>query len=358
MSAPLVVICSGALTAVGLSSMQTCVAVRAGISAYQESGYLLETAEWERIVAAIVPLRPTPTRAKPCGRFAALTRLALAECLAGTRIDAAETALFLGLPEGHRLDRFKQWFGEDLLTTIQEGIARGFHPMSQVLPYGNAAVFSGLLKARDLLRRGSVRWCVVGGVDSFLNTADLNRFEHGWRLNREGEAQGLVPGEGAAFVVVTTTDHIGDRPPLGIIAGVGIAEEVADTTVLSDGHPTGKGLQLALAAAVSDAGIHESEIGLRVSDLNGERYGAFDSMLAVSRFYRTNRDGLPIWHPAESFGETGAAVGALLLVIALDGISRAYAPASTVMCEVSSEAGLRGACLLRGVTLDVPLSEG
>jgi 3-oxoacyl-[acyl-carrier-protein] synthase-1 len=72
-----------------------------------------------------------------------------------------------------------------------------------------------------------------------------------------------------------------------------------------------------------------------------------DSLLALSRFYRTDRDGLPIWHPAECVGETGAAVGALLVQIACHAIVRGYSPSTAVMCETSSATGQRAACLVR-----------
>ena len=52
----------------------------------------------------------------------------------------------------------------------------------------------------------------------------------------------------------------------GEIMGVGLATEDPSVTVLSDGHPTGKGLQRALQATIRDAHIAESLIAFRVSD--------------------------------------------------------------------------------------------
>jgi 3-oxoacyl-[acyl-carrier-protein] synthase-1 len=78
--------------------------------------------------------------------------------------------------------------------------------------------------------------------------------------------------------------------------------------------------------------------------MNGERYHAWDSVLASIRFYRTHRERLSVWYPAASVGDLGAATGALLLVVAATGIARGYAPGPLVMCEASSDEGLRAAC--------------
>jgi 3-oxoacyl-[acyl-carrier-protein] synthase-1 len=257
--------------------------------------------------------------------------------------------LILGVPEEQRAADLRQWFDQDLYALLQDRVLRHFHASSALLPYGNAAGVAGLQKARDLIDRGDVDACIVGGVDSFVNEVDLARLERTWRLHREGESNGQVPGEAAAFVAVGDARRWADAGGAGIVAGVGISVEESSTTVLSEGHPTGQGLRRALEDAVREAEIDESAVGLRLTDLNGERFGAMDSMLALSRFYRAERDGLPIWHPAECVGETGAAVGALLLQIACHAFARNYAPSATVMCETASDGGHRSACVVKMV---------
>ena len=347
MSTRLCVVSAGAVTPVGLSSLQTCSAIRAGVSAYGESEFQLATSDWEPMLAATVPLRPRPGRSKPSGRFSALARIALSECLQVAALEPSRTALFLGVPENARVDEFRDWFGDDLYDLLEKRIVRPFHASSALLPYGNTSTFAALARARAVLEQGLVDTCVVGGVDSLVNTVDLNRLERAWRLHREGESTGLVPGEGAAFIAVTAEKRTREKAVLGVIAGLGLDTEDPETTVLSDGHPTGAGLQRAFEKAVLDADMTESAIGLRVSDLNGERYGSMDSLLAMSRFYRTIRDGLPIWHPAECVGETGAAAGALLIQVACHAFIGGYSPSNTVMCETSSESGRRSACVIQ-----------
>jgi 3-oxoacyl-(acyl-carrier-protein) synthase len=125
-----------------------------------------------------------------------------------------------------------------------------------------------------------------------------------------------------------------------------LATEEPSVTVLSDGHPTGKGLQRALEATIRDADVPESRIDFRVSDQNGEVYHTMESTLALSRFYRKHREECPLWLPAASVGEIGAAVGPLLVMMASIAMEKGYAPGALAMCEASSDEGLRAGCLV------------
>ena len=67
---------------------------------------------------------------------------------------------------------------------------------------------------------------------------------------------------------------------------------------------------------------------------------------AAVRQSRAHEKPLPVWYPAASVGDLGAAAGPLLLVVAATGIARGYAPGPVVMCEASSDDGLRAACVV------------
>jgi 3-oxoacyl-[acyl-carrier-protein] synthase-1 len=128
-------------------------------------------------------------------------------------------------------------------------------------------------------------------------------------------------------------------------------------TVLGERYSVGRGLRRALEEAAKDAGYSESSINFLVSDMNGERYRAWEAMICHARFYRTRRERLHVWYPAASIGDIGAASGALLIIIATMGIARGYAPGQIAMCEGSSEQGLRAACLV-GPPPESPPYEG
>jgi 3-oxoacyl-[acyl-carrier-protein] synthase I len=114
MTTSLYVVAQGAMTPVGLNATQTCAAVRAGVSAYAESGFLLQNSQWEKVVAACLPLRPKPSDSKPIGRLLALAKPALEQCVTQSCFQPSETALLVGIPERARLSLFKQWYSEDI----------------------------------------------------------------------------------------------------------------------------------------------------------------------------------------------------------------------------------------------------
>jgi uncharacterized protein (TIGR02270 family) len=162
-------------------------------------------------------------------------------------------------------------------------------------------------------------------------------------LKSDAVAKGLIPGEGAAFVALTL-DASGQS--LAKILGIGLGREDASTTVQSGSHPSGYGLEEAIRAALEDARVPESGLHFRVSDLNGESYGAYETMLASSRVYQTRRERFPLRLAAASVGETGAAAGALSIVLAAMAIRLGYAGGTVGICEASSDESYRGACIV------------
>jgi 3-oxoacyl-(acyl-carrier-protein) synthase len=276
---------------------------------------------------------------------------AIAECISGLAPDIVrKPALILCVGESYRDSARKEDASDALVDDIQGALGIRFGVGTRILGEGNASVIAALIEARNLLDAGQVDECVVGGVDSFLNVDDLRRFEAAYRLKQKGVGQGFIPGEGAAFVRVAAVGSQPGEDALAEIAGIGIAREDVAVTVLSDGHPTGDGLRRALQAALVDGEISEADIIFRVSDLNGEQYRGIESMLAMSRVYRTHRDDIPVLLPAASIGETGAAAGAFLVLLAALGLSSGHAPGRVAMCEASSDSGLRAGCVIRAAS--------
>lgn len=347
MKSPLAIVGYGALTAVGWNAAQTCAAIRAAITGFADSDFYQDGAEPVALVAAAAPTDPPAFDSGEFERLATLAAPALEECLATSGLSPASTPILLGVREPDRGEPDSANRLDEFLRLLESKLSRKFHVDSAVIPEGNASTFRAIQRGRDWIESGRVPACIVGGVDSFLNVDDLTRYEDVHRLKREGVAQGFIPGEGASFVALCDDRITRQGQVLGRISGVGLADEDPAVTVNSDGHPTGLGLKKALQHAILDAGIPESSIGLRVSDMNGEYYRGVESMFVLSRFYQTHREKLDVWLPAACVGEIGAAVGTLLIIMAATGIRKGYAPGSVVMCETSSDSGLRGGCVVR-----------
>jgi hypothetical protein len=339
----------GAITAVGVTAAQTCAAIRGSITGFADSRFFHHDPPRMPMVAAQVPLGPRPEQEQTFDRLVRLAAAAIRGCLDDSAVDPRQTALMLNWREPFREDFYLDGNETALLAAIQETLGLQFHAASRVIREGKAGAFIGIRESHALLTAGVVSACVTGGVDSYLNVDDVIRFQSVYRIKREEVApRGFIPGEGAAFIAVAAPKRFWNNAatPRGEILGIGVATEDPSVTVLSDGHPTGKGLQRALEATIRDAGVPESRIDFRVSDQNGEIYHTIESTLALSRFYRTHREECPTWLPAASVGEIGAAVGPLLVIMASIAMEKRYAPGALAMCEASSDAGLRAGCLV------------
>ncbi|KUM27460.1 hypothetical protein AU467_17480 [Mesorhizobium loti] len=222
-----------------------------------------------------------------------------------------------------------------------------FHATSRAVDGGAAASVGLLERAAELMEQNGVQQVLLGGVDSLVNDSDLGRLGQAGRLKGADNAQGLVPGEAAAFVRLTPEPEEPARFHAAI-QSVGLAQE--KDNVLSDRYSQGRALLSALRDAVNGSGLPEGDINFVVSNSNGERYSGWEQLIARPRFYRTRRQVLPIAYPAMTIGDIGTAGGALALMLAADSLLKDYAPGPTAVCEVASETGLRAAVVMGRVT--------
>ncbi len=344
MSAPLHVLGCGAVTSVGFTAPQSCAAIRAAITGFVATGFR-DTRRGPTIWAP-VPLEPGPLDTTEVARRVTMASLALEECVAASGVDPGLTALLLGVREALHVGGSEPRADTALIEAIEDRTGYRFHSRSRVVPGGNGAALEGVAAARELLVRGEVGACLVGGVDTLLRPADMQRLGAAYRLRSDAVARGFVPGEAAAFVALGARAGVGRRTAQ--VLGVGLAREPAATTVQGAEPSSGRALEQAICAALADAQVEEARVTCRLSDANGEEYRGLENLLATARAYRTRRPTFPALMPAACVGETGAAAGALLLVVAATALERGYLPGRLAMCETSSDGGLRAACLVAG----------
>lgn len=341
MSKPLFIRGAGAVTPGGLDLPQTLAAFLATLTAAAVEP-LPEPFGVSQALARV----PADGRLRPDeGRWLVnLAARAIGEALAGEPVARGSVALLATLPDpdrGH--PAYDGRAPGDLLDAIAAAAGGPFHPASRSFDGGAGGIAALLSRAREILEREGATDVLVGGVDSLLNTADLDRLRAAGRLKGPNDAQGLVPGEGAAFVRLALRPRPDTAVPVSI-AGVGHGTEVDHA-----GGPRfsqGRGGLAALRAAVA-IGPAEPEIAFLVSNANGERHRALEDMITHARFYRTRRPLTPIALPAMTVGEVGAASGALAIAVAADALARGHAPGPVAMCEIGSETGQRSAVLVR-----------
>jgi 3-oxoacyl-[acyl-carrier-protein] synthase-1 len=248
--------------------------------------------------------------------------LAISECCEGRESLVTSWPLLLCVAEADRPGRI-DGLDDALLNEVQRDLGWKFNDAySGVLPHGRVGAAVALLQARRLINEQQVDSVIIAGVDNLLARRTLRAFEAGDRLRTSRNSNGFIPGEAAAAVVVTAPART-SRPQL-ICAGLGFSVERA---TVSAEHPLrGDGLTQAITAALADAGCSLEELDFRITDNSGEQYYFKESALALARTLRAPRGEFDIWHPADCIGEVGAAIGPVVLNVALAASRKGYAP--------------------------------
>lgn len=334
---------TGMVCSVGLSAAAACAAMRAGIVRFAELPY------WDRdnlpVVGATVPCLHPELQFGP--RLIQMLAMALRDCLSSMPGAALQQIpLLIGLAEPERPGGGGRLAGS-IIAQIQEKLGISFHStLSTAIPRGHTAGFEGLRIARKILQETDVPGCLVCGVDSYLNASSLCWLDQGWRLKRENNTDGVIPGEAAAAVYV-------GRPAFAqggkaAVVGLGFGQETAH--VLSEEPLLGLGLTAATRQALAESGWGFHEIDLRLADVTGENHGFRELALAGARLARIVRsESQPLWHAAESIGDTGAAAGVIQLAMASAAWNRSYAPGPRAVCFTSSVMGQRAVAALQCV---------
>lgn len=204
------------------------------------------------------------------------------------------------------------------------------------LPAGAAGVFAALREAADRIARGAARAVMIVGADSMLDLARLDALQRARRVLTEAASDAFVPGEGAAALVVGPAG----APALATVAGVGAAGDAFH--VEGDEALTGRGLTEAVRAATEGAARPVLDVW---AGLNGESWSAKEWGLAARRNHAALSPDASVHHPVESFGDPGAALGAMQIALAALALHRSVT-AGPSLVWASSEGGLRGAARL------------
>jgi 3-oxoacyl-[acyl-carrier-protein] synthase-1 len=213
-----------------------------------------------------------------------------------------------------------------------------------VMSAGGVACAEALRGASRVLASGVADAVLIVAVDSWLDGPSLEWLAMHHRLKCSDNPVGLIPGEAAVAVMVGGAGLFGPGapPPAAWSRAVRIqGVEVCEAT-----ERPGAALAIAVDSAVKNARVSVLE-GLTVVDLNGEERRASAWGNALVR-WGPRFAGL-VRLPAMSLGDTGAASGAVGLLLAHQGLVRGYARGSRAWVLSSSDLGL-GACVALEVT--------
>jgi 3-oxoacyl-[acyl-carrier-protein] synthase-1 len=204
---------------------------------------------------------------------------------------------------------------------------------SAVVPHGRAAGLMALELALNALESNPTGTVIVGGVDSYLDLQVLGTLDSEGRILGERVPDGFIPGEGSAFYAL-----------LGQGAARAKSSHVvvnAAASVMDAGHrygtapAKGEGLAAALDQLRQRAGQLPAQIATTFAGVNGENFDA--KLWGVARVRHNDffSPAMVIDHPADKFGDAGAATGAILMALAAKSLAVAARPGPALVWVAS-----------------------
>jgi 3-oxoacyl-[acyl-carrier-protein] synthase-1 len=328
---------AGLVSSVGLTLPTAGAAFRAGISNPTRTRFMMDGGAY--LMAHQVPLA---RQSLGLQRLAEMAAMAIDECLAD--VPAAQSQgipMLLCVAEQERAGRL-EGLDDRLFACIQQLTGRTFDKTgSASAAVGRPGGLMALTHARRLIAAGAPHVLIVA-ADSLLHTPTLLDLQQRDRLLAARQANGFLPGEAAAAVLIGPDQ--GARGTLRCV-GVGVANEPSHLN--SDEPLRADGLAHAIRGALADAGCELHHIDFRVTDLSGEHYFFKEAALALSRILRQRKPEFDLWHPAEYVGEVGAAIGPIMMAHALHACRKGYAPGGNVLLHASADSTRRAAAVLQ-----------
>jgi len=342
----------GMITPVGANTAMTAAAVNAGMSAYGLSNYYGQNGQpitmasvpnsvFQKIDADIgegnrynerhdrVIKMAIQAIREACSSLSTQQHISLVLALAAPQSDADGLVPILPTLDAN----CKPWVSAALSHGIFSGRAAGIEAIDFAF--------------RDLLGSQN-RFALVGGSDSYRDYACLGPLSEARRLLVADSPDGFAPGEAAGFLLLTRHPELAQSRNGHIIAlhPPGFAEEPGH---LSSEEPyRGDGLDAAFKQALANQ--PPSSLHSIYSSMNGENHWAKEYGVAFIRSQEFFIDPVRIEHPADCYGDLGAATGPVLIALAAEHLF-SHATAKAHLVYSSSDTGKRGAIVVEKISV-------
>ena len=345
---------TGMLTAIGDSAEMTAASVKAGISGFEVSEY--KNQQDENITMAGVPQSiideltlEIDIRGDQSELFNRIIKMAFLTLSQVFKRQALETPvpLILALPE--TLPSISNINTKTLFTRLIDQSKLPIDPEQiRRVHTGRAAGIHGLDLAERFLYDHGHDYVLVGGSDSYWDTAVISHLNKTDRAKAPGAIDAFIPGEGAGFLLLTrhpekalvVDDHIIALCPAGV------AQESGH--IYSDQPYRGDGLSQAVQQALKNyqgEGIHSV-----YSSMNGEHYWSKEYGVAMTRNHSQFIEDVIHQHHADCYGDLGAATGPVLIGLAAENL-RKIKGSATHLVYSSSDSAWRAALRVEKISL-------
>lgn len=344
----------GAFTSIGLSAAATAAAARAGIADFNEHPYLIDR-EGEPYILAMVPTLDTEIMG--VDRYIRLALPAMKEALAPLT-DLGKEVGNIQVKIGASEDR--PGCPHDLQDRLIEEVVKFSTEnyqmnTAEILKKGHAAGLMALESASKEIMQRTCEFCLIGGVDSYIEPDTLDWLEANEQIHMSSNAWGFIPGEAASFCLLCSLDTA-DKYNLPVRARLmSISTVIEENKIKTETVCIGQGLSRAVRNCVQQL-PPDCKIDYTICDQNGEAYRADEFGFMLARLSEYFVDSSDYMAPADCWGDVGAASGPLFINVLIAAAEKGYANGPRTLLWTSSEKGERTAAILeadvkeRGVT--------
>lgn len=299
---------SSMVTPVGLGTVMTAAVIKAGHSAYKASAYF--GLNHQPMTMADVPDDALPELVEVLQYTA---KLSLRQ---KRMIQLAAPSLCDVLNDQTELENIPCFIaGSETLPHLSLGMSDLFidalilqtglsidKAHSKVFAMGRAGGFHAIDAAFKFMKETGRSFALVGGVDTYKDSMLLAKLDREARILSYGAAEGFAPGEASSFILLTNQKTSDSHTR---IFSPGFAEE--DGHLYSQNPYRGDGLAIAFKQALEcEANTNINKV---YSSMNGEHFFAKEYGVAVVRNNHAFSPVFTVEHPADCFGDIGAAFG-------------------------------------------------
>jgi 3-oxoacyl-[acyl-carrier-protein] synthase-1 len=326
---------------VGRTAFASAAAVRAAISIFNDHPYMIDKAGDPMVVAMDAFLSAELTGPR---RFLELGLSAAEEALGtlrGKQRIAQQLEILIGLP------RQRTGLPDDLVNEIVHGFQEHFaKPRVEMVRCDHCGGLMALEEGWRRIANGTVSFCLVGGIDSYLEPETLEWLDAEGQLHSEANSWGFIPGEGAGFCLLCS-ERTAQQFGLPVRGEILFAVTARETNLIkTESVCIGEGLTEAIRKAA--LGLPpKTRINKTICDLNGEPYRGNEWGYSLVRVAEHFVDPTDFMTPADCWGDVGAASGPLLVILAAVAGLKGYANGPHTMIFTSAETGERTAALVR-----------
>jgi 3-oxoacyl-[acyl-carrier-protein] synthase I len=339
----------GMITPVGHNVATTVAAIRASKSAYGISEY--DTDEGEPIIMARVPdgvFEHLQCEFEEEGntfnlrheRMIRMAIVAVRESVAKVNPNEA-VPLILAMPTDHAQETGYTPFVPALAHNLKPWVSPS---LTRRISTGRAVGIEAIHFAFQYLMDREEDYILVTGVDSCDDESFLQQYRD--RLLSPGAADAFAPAEGACALLLTRHIELAEQKNGHVIALNPPFIAAEEGHLFSDIPYQGDGLDRAFKGVLASQPV--KSIHAIYSSMNGENYWAKEYGVAYLRNKEKFTEKCKTEHPADCYGDLGAATGTALIITAAENLHKDK-QAEKYLVYSSSDRELRGALVVEKI---------